>query len=86
MRVTKKWDSHDCKIRKKVDYFHSRDLYGYFFWSVKVFIGSGWRMCTEDKNKQSILHYGIWTPLKDRNGMDLTEAEDINKRWQEYTE
>ena len=22
----------------------------------------------------------------DRNGMDLTEAEDINKRWQEYTE
>ena len=23
---------------------------------------------------------------KDRNGMDLTEAEDINKRWQEYTE
>ena len=25
-------------------------------------------------------------PKKDRNGMDLTEAEDINKRWQEYTE
>ena len=24
--------------------------------------------------------------IKDRNGMDLTEAEDINKRWQEYTE
>ena len=24
--------------------------------------------------------------LKDRNGMDLTEAEDIKKRWQEYTE
>ena len=23
---------------------------------------------------------------KDRNGMDLTEAEDIKKRWQEYTE
>ena len=24
--------------------------------------------------------------IKDRNGMDLTEAEDIKKRWQEYTE
>ena len=24
--------------------------------------------------------------IKDRNGMDLTEAEDIKKRWKEYTE
>ena len=24
--------------------------------------------------------------IKDRNGMDITEAEDIKKRWQEYTE
>ena len=24
--------------------------------------------------------------IRDRNGMDLTEAEDIKKRWQEYTE
>ena len=24
--------------------------------------------------------------IKDGNGMDLTEAEDIKKRWQEYTE
>ena len=24
--------------------------------------------------------------IKDRNGMDLTEAEDIKKRWQEFTE
>ena len=24
--------------------------------------------------------------IKDRNGMDLTEAEDIKKRWQEYIE
>ena len=24
--------------------------------------------------------------IKDRNGMDLTEAEDIKKRWQEYAE
>ena len=25
------------------------------------------------------------TSIKDRNGMDLTEAEDIKKTWQEYT-
>ena len=24
--------------------------------------------------------------IKDRNGMDLTEADDVKKRWQEYTE
>ena len=24
--------------------------------------------------------------IKDRNGMDLTEGEDVKKRWQEYTE
>ena len=24
--------------------------------------------------------------IKDRNGMDITEAKDIKKRWQEYTE
>ena len=28
----------------------------------------------------------ILSSIKDRNGMDLTEAEDIKKRWQEYTE
>ena len=27
----------------------------------------------------------IWH-IKDRNGLDLAEAEDIKKRWQEYTE
>ena len=28
----------------------------------------------------------VSSTIKDRNGMDLTEAEDIKKRWQEYTE
>ena len=27
-----------------------------------------------------------WAQIKDRNSKDLTEAEDIKKRWQEYTE
>jgi len=30
--------------------------------------------------------HGKTGTIKDRNGMDLTEAEDIKKRWQEYTE
>ena len=30
--------------------------------------------------------HAIMGSIKDRNGMDLTEAEDIKKRWQEYTE
>ena len=34
---------------------------------------------------KGIFHAKMGT-IKDRNGMDLTEAEDINKRWQEYTE
>ena len=32
------------------------------------------------------IFYAKMDPTKDRNGMDLTEAEDIKKRWQEYTE
>ena len=30
--------------------------------------------------------YAKMGSIKDRNGMDLTEAEDIKKRWQEYTD
>ena len=30
--------------------------------------------------------YAKMGTIKNRNGMDLTEAEDIRKRWQEYTE
>ena len=33
-----------------------------------------------------ILVHAKMGTIKDRNGMDLTEAEDIKKRWQEYTE
>ena len=34
---------------------------------------------------KGIFHAKMGT-IKDRNGMDLTEAEDIKKRWQEYAE
>ena len=51
-----------------------------------------WRKRTEwgrleitSVNSKGIFHAKMAT-IKDRNGMDLTEAEDIKKRWQEYTE
>ena len=37
------------------------------------------------RNTKGTFHAQMDT-IKDRNGMDLTEAEDIKKRWQEYTE
>ena len=40
-------------------------------------------MCARDT--KGIFHAKLGS-IKDRNGMDLTEAEDIKKRWQEYTE
>ena len=37
------------------------------------------------RDTQGIFHTKMGS-IKERNGMDLTEAEDIKKRWQEYTE
>ena len=37
------------------------------------------------RDTKGIFHAKIGT-VKDRNGRNLTEAEDIKKRWQEYTE
>jgi len=37
------------------------------------------------RNTKGTFHEKM-SSIKDRNGMDLTEAEDIMKRWQEYTE
>ena len=37
------------------------------------------------RDTKGILHAKMGT-IKDRNSMELTEAEDIKKRWQEYTE
>ena len=39
----------------------------------------------EIRDTKGIFHAKMGT-IKDRNGMDLTEAVDIKKRWQEYTE
>ena len=37
------------------------------------------------RDTKGTFHANMGT-IKDRNGMDLTETEDIKKRWQEYTE
>ena len=37
------------------------------------------------RDTKETFHANMGT-IKDRNGMDLTEAKDIKKRWQEYTE
>ena len=37
------------------------------------------------RDTKGIFHANM-SSIKDRNGMDLTEAENIKKRWQEYTE
>ena len=43
------------------------------------------RMGKKIRDNKGTFHAKMGT-IKDRNGMDLTEAEDIKKRWQEYTE
>ena len=39
----------------------------------------------KNRDTREIFHTKMCS-IKDRNGTDLTEAEDIKKRWQEYTE
>ena len=38
------------------------------------------------KSDTKVTFHVKMSTIKDRNGMDLTEAEEIKKRWQEYTE
>ena len=47
--------------------------------------GKDQRSLQENQRYQGTFHAKMGS-IKDRNGMDLTEAEDIKKRWQEYTE
>ena len=41
-------------------------------------------LCKKIRDSKGTFHAKMGT-IKDRNGMDLTEAEDIKKRWQQYT-
>ena len=64
----------------------------------KAYLSDQWKEIEENKrmgktgdlfkkirDTKGIFHAKMGT-IKDRNGMDLTEAEDIKKKWQEYTE
>ena len=56
----------------------------------KEIAGNNWVGKTRDlfkkiRDSKGTFHAKMGS-IKDRNGMDLTEAEDIKKRWQEYTE
>ena len=48
-------------------------------------IGKDQRCLHKIRDTKGTFHVKMGS-IKDRNGMDLTEAEDIKKRWQEYTE
>ena len=64
----------------------------------KVFLSNQWKEIAENNrmgktrdlfkkisDTKGIFHAKMGS-IKDRHGMDLTEAEDIKKRWQKYTE
>ena len=44
-----------------------------------------WYLCKKIRDTKGTFYAKIGS-IKDRNGRDLTEAEDIKKRWQDYTE
>ena len=47
-------------------------------------MGKTTKLFKKIRDTKGMFHAKMGT-IKDRNGMDLTEAEDIKKRWQEYT-
>ena len=53
--------------------------------SLSLFTFMHWRRKWQPTPAKGTFHAEMGT-IKDRNDMDLTEAEDIKKRWQEYTE
>ena len=48
-------------------------------------MGKSTHLFKKIRDSKGTYHANMGT-IKDRNGMDLTEAEDIKKRWQQYTE
>ena len=48
-------------------------------------MGKTWDLFKKIRDTKEMFHAKMGS-VKDRNGMDLTEAEEIKKRWQEYTE
>ena len=67
-----------------------RDKKAFFSYQCKEIEGNNRKRKTRDLFKKITDTKGTFhaktATIKDRNGMDLTEAEDIKKRWQKYTE
>ena len=51
----------------------------------KIWMGKTRELFGKIRDTKGTFHANMG-PIKDRNGMDLTGAEDIKKRWREYTE
>ena len=60
-------------------------LFYVHYWFLNNRMGKARDLFKKIKDTKGTLHAKMGS-IKDRNGMDLTEAEDIKKRWQEYTE
>ena len=62
-----------------------RDNKGFLSNQCKEIKENTWDLFKKIRDKKATFNAKMGT-IKDRNGMDLTETEDIKKRWQEYTE
>ena len=97
--LTNSWEKRNKRQRRKERYKHlnaefqrlaKRDKKAFLSDQCKEIRGNNRMGKTRDlfkkiRDTKGIVHAKMGT-IKDRNGMDLTEAEDIKKRWQEYTE
>ena len=79
----RKWQPAPVPLLRKSH--GEKSLVGYSPWLHRV--GHNWALMLFKKirNTKGTFHTKMGS-IKDRNGTDLTEAEDIKKRWQEYTE
>jgi len=59
--------------------------YSHFFKNFALFVGKTRDPFRKIRDTKGTFYAKMGT-IKDRNGMDLTEAEDTKKGWQEYTE
>ena len=64
---------------------NAKEQNGFVFLSEYNRMGKTRNLFKKIRDTKGIFHAKMGL-IKDRNGLDLTEAEDIKKRWQEYTE